>query len=161
MIYRCCFLPSDVFGSSTLRTLETGRHPMHVVMSSKLKSPSLLETDHNLRFRRFSHSNNSRGWPDSVSVDLPIKGHPTVRFLFTSSYDFIRWLGSKNWMEQLPEAPRFWDKIHDFWLRFSVRKTKPDLSGLRKLRSLSLDGNVVDTELWCQALQAGAVLFNI
>ena len=64
-------------------------------------------------------------------------------------------------MEQLPEAPRFGDKIHDFWLRFSVQKTKPDLSGLRKLRSLSLDGNVVDTELWCQALQAGAILFHI
>lgn len=60
-------------------------------------------------------------------------------------------------MEQLPEPLDFGIKS----MRFSVQKTKPDLSGLRKLRSLSLDGNVVDTELWCQALQAGAVLFNI
>lgn len=33
-----------------------------------------------------------------------------------------------------------------------LEKTLP---GLRKLRSLSLDGNMVDFEQWCLALQAG------
>ena len=35
-----------------------------------------------------------------------------------------------------------------------VSEERKDLPGLRKLRSLSLDGNVVDFEQWCLALQA-------
>lgn len=59
-----------------------------------------------------------------------------------------------NYLQEECEA-RFADlSFLKKWYKVDAEAAMALQQGLRKLRSLSLDGNVVDTELWCQALQA-------
>eukprot|EP00435_Cladocopium_sp_Y103_P073655 s200_g44.t1 len=59
-----------------------------------------------------------------------------------------------NYLQEECEA-RFADlSFLKKWYKVDADAAMALQRGLRKLRSLSLDGNVVDTELWCQALQA-------
>ena len=121
---------------------------------AKLKSPSLLKL--------ITISICVLAIPIIQGARFSIRRSPHKRPPNNVFFSLFRMISSCDWGPKIE-----WNSCQkplDFGIKSMIsgwafpKKTKPDLSGLRKLRSLSLDGNVVDTELWCQALQAGAVV---